>query len=370
MQNNDLINWIRLFATRSIGPVTFKQLLSKFKTAKNAIEHLPELSSKAGSKREILIPSIEFAEKYLEKCRKANVELLTILDDDYPKMLKQISDAPMILHIKGRKELLKKDALAIVGSRNASLQGISFTQKVVKELSEHGKVIVSGLARGIDTAAHIASLNTGTIAVVGGGVDIIYPVENKELYEKIANEGVIVAESLLGKEAYAQSFRYRNRIISGISRGVIVIEAAFKSGSLITAEYANEQGRDVFAVPGHPYDPRSQGTNFLIKNGAFIVDNVSAILSQISSVRTLELFESTQLNESDDLINENNIKEEESTSQVHLFLLQTLGNSPISINEIAQISPFSIEKIQWALAELEITGEIIIEQNYVRRQYV
>lgn len=365
MNISEKAEWLRLSGAESVGPVTFKHLLAKFKTPKAALEALPEFSKRLGRARPLNIQTQEFALAYLEKCRKQNVEVIASCQADYPKNLLHIVDNPPILHVRGRKELLNKESIAVVGSRNASLQGLAFTGKITKDLSNSGLVIVSGLARGIDAAAHKMSLELGTIAVNACGVDVIYPQENKELYEKIAQQGVIVSEALLSKEPRPQAFTYRNRLISGISSGVLIIEAAMKSGTLITAQYAAAQGKDVFAVPGHPYDPRAHGTNYLIKNGAFLVESAANIIEHRQNIhyKINTLF--------DDVVNEINedsvqdfIYEEE---EIKKFLLDKLSAAPITINEIAQVSPYLVSHLQSALAELEIAGIVEVDRNIVRK---
>lgn len=365
LNKNELAEWLRLARAESIGPVTFKHLISKFKTAREALKQLPSLCAKVGRTKELKILSQEKALEYIYKCEQSSVELIASCESDYPDELRQISDPPAIIHIKGKKDLLLKKGLAIVGSRNASLQGIAFAQKIAKEVNEEGIVIISGLARGIDAAAHSASLQNGTIAVLACGVDIVYPLENKALYEKISQNGLLISEVQLGKEPRPQVFTYRNRIISGIaSLGVLVVEAAFKSGSLITARYATEQGKDVFAVPGHPYDPRAHGTNYLIKQGAYLIEKAEDLIrhERTFGIKNINLFDDIELNERFES-NAEIIYEE-----VKEYLKNKLSASPISINEIIRQGIFTSYEIQGAIAELELAGEIEIEaQNLVKK---
>lgn len=216
-----------------------------------------------------------------ESLTKFGAAIICSAEDDYPDALRSVEDAPPIITVLGNTKLLSSPCVGIVGARNASLNGKKFADILAQDLGRAGQTIVSGLARGIDTSAHQGSLKTGTIAVIAGGIDVIYPPENATLYQHIREGGAIVAESPFGQEPFAQSFPRRNRIISGLSRGVVVVEASLRSGSLITARMAAEQGRDVFAVPGHPLDPRAAGTNTLIRDGAILVREAMDVLSDL-----------------------------------------------------------------------------------------
>lgn len=354
------IDWFRLGTAQSIGPVTFKRLLAKFGGASQALEALPEFSRSVGRTAPLRIATIEQTEGYFAKCKKAGVEIIASYQQNYPARLRAISDNPPFIHAKGNLNLLQRNALAVVGARNASMQGLAFTNRIVNELSKSGFVIVSGLARGIDTAAHKAALAGGTIAVLGSGIDLVYPEENHALYQEIAERGLLISEFFLGKEPRPQSFTYRNRIIAGLADKVLVMEAALKSGSLQTAQYASQQGRDVFAVPGHPYDIRAAGANYLIKNGAYLLENANSVLDHCKNSYPVQLFDEKQdmlKEEPCDWIAEDCID----------FLLQNLGVAPIEIAEVIKISPFTIPQVQAALSQLELAGQIEIEQNYVRR---
>jgi len=382
------IDWLRLYATPSIGIMTFKHLLAHFKTPSEAINNVHDFSKKLGRNKPIEVPSVEWAQRYMERCHKAGVFLVAAFEKEYPRRLLEI-DYPAILHVKCGKEKLQQnflnlDSFAVIGARNASIQGVSFATKITTDLCvayPHDLTIVSGLARGIDSAAHKAALTTGTIAVVGCGVDVVYPPENKDLYDKIAENGAIVSEIMLGREPRPQSFSYRNRIISGMSLGVLIVEAAMKSGSLTTARYAAEQGRDVFAVPGHPYDVRAHGTNYLIRNGAQLVENAQQIVEHINT-RERYVYSQSQLDDAYDQVQENLQvinDEEEYVKTFRQQLLESLSHAPISINEIAKAAlcadgsanslsqQIDVRYIQSALAELELSGLIEIDGNVVRR---
>ena len=377
------IDWLRLFFTPSIGGITFNHLIEKFKTPTLAIENLDEVKKhikRYKNNEKILVPSANWVENYIEKCHKQNVFLVAAFESEYPKLLLKISDYPPVLHIKCTKEffnakLLNRNNFAIVGARNASLQGGSFAAKLACDLSNEGLVIVSGLARGIDAAVHKAALTNAainsTIAVLGCGINVIYPQENKELYENIANGGAIISEATMNQQPRPQTFTYRNRIISGISCGVLVVEAARKSGSLITAAYAAEQGRDVFAVPGHPYDPRAQGANYLIRNGAILTENYHQIIEQIKNYKQIDLLDHAyNRDEKLELFENENL--EANVDDVNLLetLLDQLNSAPLSIDEIARTMDIKIKHLQGVIAQLELSGKVQVDGNMIHRIFV
>lgn len=277
---------LRLARTDKIGPVTFSQLLQRFGSAVEAIDRLPDLVRRTG-RSAYRVPSLDEVTPELERGSAYGATLLVIGDDKYPARLAAIDPPPPVLWAKGKVDLLSTEAVAIVGARIASAGGIRFARSLAQDLAQHHYTVVSGLARGIDTAAHIGSIESGTVAVLGGGIDDIYPPENAELHARIGVEGCILSESPMGARAQARDFPRRNRIISGLSRGVVVVEAELKSGSLITARLAAEQGRDVFAVPGSPLDPRTRGTNDLLRQGAILCEGVEDIERAFTTLRTL-----------------------------------------------------------------------------------
>ncbi|WP_297803957.1 DNA-processing protein DprA [uncultured Brevundimonas sp.] len=277
---------LRLARTEKIGPVTFSQLIQKFGTAVDAIDRLPDLVKRSG-RSAYRVPSVDDVTPELERGHAYGARLLVLGDAAYPARLAAIDPPPPVLWTKGRTDLLNTEAVAIVGARIASAGGIRIARSLAQDLGQHHYTVVSGLARGIDTAAHLGSLETGTVAVLGGGVDDIYPPENADLHARIGTEGCIVSESPMGARAQARDFPRRNRIISGLSRGTVVVEAELKSGSLITARLAAEQGRDVFAVPGSPLDPRTRGTNDLLRQGAILCEGIEDIERAFTTLRTL-----------------------------------------------------------------------------------
>lgn len=255
LSDRERIDWLRLSRSENVGPVTFRRLLHRFGSAAAALEALPELVRRGG-RTAIRVCTAEEAEQEIESLRGAEGRFLGLFEPDYPHALRAIDDAPPVLAVLGNATLLSQPILGMVGSRNASLNGSRLAERLARDLGAAGFVIASGLARGIDTAAHEGALKTGTIAVVAGGVDVVYPKENKKLYDKIVDQGAVISEQPLGSSPVARHFPRRNRIISGLAKGVLVIEAHLRSGSLITARSAADQGRDVFAVPGSPLDPR------------------------------------------------------------------------------------------------------------------
>ena len=277
---------LRLARTDQIGPVTFRQLLERFGSAGRALEALPDLTRRGGTHGHA-IPSVEDIAAEMEAGELIGARLIVLGDADYPDMLAAVDPPPPLLWALGDASLMARPCIAVVGARIASAGGQRIARGLSQQLGEAGHVVVSGLARGIDAAAHAGALPTGTVAVLGGGVDDVYPPDNADLYAQIVDRGCVVSESRIGARAQAKDFPRRNRIISGLSRGVIVVEAELKSGSLITARLAGEQGRDVFAVPGSPLDPRSQGPNELLRQGAILCEGLEDVERAFNTLRTL-----------------------------------------------------------------------------------
>lgn len=273
---------LRLIRSENVGPVSFRELVNHFGGAQAALEALPELSAKAGRGRTVRIFPREAAEAELEAARRIGTEPLFTIEPGYPAPLAHLAVPPPMLYVKGRTALLARPTVAIVGARNGSAAGIAMTRMLASALGEAGFVVASGLARGIDGAAHEAALASGTVAVLAGGVDFLYPPEHVALHERIAREGCLVSEQPPGFQPRGQDFPRRNRIISGLSLAVVVVEAARRSGSLITARMANDQGRLVLAVPGHPLDPRAEGTNGLIRQGAIMVTRADDLIEAVA----------------------------------------------------------------------------------------
>ena len=289
-------DWLRLIRTENVGPVAFRDLIARFGTAAAAIDNLPRLALRAGRQGPLRSPTVAEAEAEIARGEALGARLLVIGDAEFPPQLAAVDPPPPVIWACGQLELLSKPSIAIVGARIASAAGQRFARGLASELSAAGYAVVSGLARGIDGAAHRGSLDTGTVAVLAGGVDDCYPPEHADLYAQIVVGGCLVSENAIGRTAVARDFPRRNRIISGLSLGVVVVEAELRSGSLITARMAGEQGREVFAVPGSPLDPRAKGCNDLIRQGATLcegADDVLRVLQSMHQVRAPqgELFE-------------------------------------------------------------------------------
>jgi DNA processing protein len=354
IDSNERLARIRLAWSENVGPITFKHLISRFGTGEKALEALPELAKRGGRKKPISLCPTAKAKRELEKLAAFKAEILVLGEANYPTPLANIEDAPPVLSMKGHPHLLNKNTIAIVGARNASTMGKKMAYQLSKDLGAEGFIICSGLARGVDTAAHNGAIATGTIAVIGTGLDIQYPKENAALQERIAAEGLLLSEHLCGAKPQAQNFPRRNRIISGLSQGVLVVEAALRSGSLITARLAGEQGRDVYAVPGSPLDPRAKGTNNLIRHGAQIVESAEDIIEAIKTLRqmpimdpTLTLFDSFSPSMADNY-------EPDLQDQV----LNELSTTPIAIDDIIRETGLPAQTLLSCILELELAGRI------------
>lgn len=348
--SEDLLNWLQLARSENIGPVTFHRLLKKYQTPEEALKALPQLAMQGGLKRPLKIASISETERELAAIQAFGAQVITLYSPAYPPLLRAIDSAPPLLTIKGRPELLQESLFAIVGARNASAMGKKMAYQFAEKLGTQGWAIASGLARGIDGAAHQGSISSGTVAVLAGGIDQIYPPENESLYHQIAEEGILIAESPFGTQPQATLFPKRNRIISGISRCLLIVEAALKSGSLITARFALEQGREVFAIPGHPLDPRARGCNQLIKNGAVLVEELEDITHEISPSMSLHLEEQLPSLE--------NINPSLSLDKARHIINENLSFVAISIDELIRECQLSASDVWVVLLEMEIAGRL------------
>lgn len=352
LAGDNLLDVLRLIRTPNIGSVTFFNLIQRFGSAGKALSALPELSIRGGRKSPLVACSAGDAEKEIAATEKFGARMILYGASDYPELLLNIPDPPPILTIRGRADLWKKKSLiAMVGARNSSAAGCQFSHRLAKELGENGVSIVSGLARGIDTFAHKGSLATGTIAVIAGGIDSIYPPENAGLYSQIFEQGAVVCDQAFGSIPFAGSFPSRNRIIAGMSLGTVVVEASPKSGSLITARLALENNREVFAVPGSPLDPRSKGCNQLIRQGAVLTESAADIMEVIMQPRLIALHEKAVAsftpapNEADiDILRD--------------IVLKKLGIYPVTIDELIEQCETSASIIQYILLELELAGRL------------
>lgn len=351
-------DWLRLIRTPQIGPVSFWKFVNVFGDVSTAIERANEYA-KARGQRPFKIVSLREAQKEQSQLHRQGGEFIIANSDDYSPYLKAIDTPPPVLAAIGDKSLLQKPTIAIVGARNASAAGKKITEELARELGQNGYVIASGLARGIDAAAHEASLTTGTIAVVAGGIDRIYPPEHKDLQAKICEQGLLLSEAPLGYPPQARDFPRRNRIVTGLSLAVIVVEAAKKSGTLISARLAGEQGREVMAVPGSPLDLRYGGSNTLIKNGARLVDSVDDVLEALETLPLLKPKEFAHYK--DGLVEEDYIHEpalDQETKQNALSLiLEALSPLPMPIEDIASSAGLPVKLVQSLIVELELSGK-------------
>jgi DNA processing protein len=341
---------LRLLRSRRVGPATYHRLMREHGTAAAALDALPEIAAAAGvSDYKICPEGVVIAELNAGRANKA--QLLIAGQDGYPTALSDLSDAPPLLWALGELSLLQKPMIALVGARNASSFGTRMAKKLAADLGDAGYVIVSGLARGVDTAAHIAALPTGTIAVQAGGVDVIYPIENSALAQDIAKSGLRVSEMPMGVQPQARHFPARNRIISGLACATVVVEAAAKSGSLITARNALDQSRDVLAVPGHPFDARTAGCNMLIRDGATLIrsaDDVVEAVGQIAIQPTLELA----------LPDPKPQRTLRDMAGLHAQILERLGPSPVAEDQLIRDLGAAATIVAPAIVSLELDGQI------------
>ena len=347
---------LRLIRSENVGPVTFRELINHFGGAEQALAALPDLSRRGGRRQSIRVCPREVAEAELDAAHAISAHPLFTIEPGYPPALAAVDAPPPLLYVKGDASHLTRPMLAIVGARNGSAAG----QKIARQFASHvgaaGFVIASGLARGIDAAVHQAALATGTVAVVAGGLDVIYPPENAKLQEAIMKHGCVIGENPPGFVPRGKDFPRRNRIISGVSLGVLVVEAARRSGTLTTARMGGEQGREVFAVPGHPLDPRAEGTNMLLKSGATLVTEPDDILSALAPL----LRERTPVHPEGPA----SVPSPAPTIQTPIAdsdrdkVLEALGPAPIDIDELGRATGLSARSIQIALVELALAGRI------------
>jgi DNA processing protein len=344
---DDLIARIRLIRSSSIGPVTYRQLVARFGSAQAALEAIPDLARRGGGKPRRLC-SVDEAERERAKVEKLGARYLVLGQGLYPSLLAELDDAPPLLVAKGDINLLDRPTVAMVGARNASAAACRFARSLAHDLGSEGLAVVSGLARGIDSAAHDGSLESGTIGVIAGGIDIFYPPENEARQKAMSERGLVLAEMPPGTEPRARHFPYRNRIIAGVSLGTIVVEAAPRSGSLITARLAAEAGREVMAVPGSPLDPRAQGCNRLIRDGATLVQNAADVVEAIQPSRTRVASPNVHFEP----------QPEQFDGEAIGAVEALLGPSPVPVDEIIRLSGAASGAVQMALLELDLAGRL------------
>lgn len=347
---DDLIDRIRLLRTPGIGPITFRQLISRFRTPAAALQAVPDLARRGGGAAPRLFGKGE-AEKEIARVESFGSRYLVFGQGLYPAHLAQLDDAPPLLVAKGRLELLDRQSVAIVGARNASAAACRFARMLAHDLGAEGLTVVSGLARGIDTAAHDGALETGTIGVIAGGIDNFYPPENRSRQETMFERGLVLAEMPPGTEPRARHFPYRNRIIAGMSLGTVVVEAAPRSGSLITARLAAEAGREVMAVPGSPLDPRAQGCNQLIRDGATLIQSAGDVVEAIRPASARVALPT------DSFVPQQPAPVQDDPRVLGL-VEELLGPSPVAVDEIVRLSGLSSGDVQLALLELDLAGRL------------
>jgi DNA processing protein len=351
------IAWLRLIRSENVGPVTFRQLVNRFGSAEAALDALPGLMQRTGARARIT--SRDQAEDEIAATRKMGGRIVGSGEPDYPPLLHFISGSPPILTIAGGQRLDWSRTVGVVGARNASAAGQKMTRLLAGELGASGYVIVSGLARGIDAAAHDASLSTGTVAVLAGGLDRIYPDENIPLAERIVAEGgAVLTEMPLGWEPRARDFPRRNRLISGLSLGVVVVEAAKRSGSLITARLALEQNRDVFAVPGSPLDPRAEGANHLIQQGAKLVTSAADIIDSLAEADPARRQVLEPDWEPDFGADEAAFPGLPPSADDRGRLIEALSPTPIEVDALIAGTGLPVATIQTLLFELDLAGRL------------
>lgn len=355
LSRSERIDTIRLIRSENVGPITFRQLIERYGTAGAALEALPELARRGGRKRPIRLAAERDAAEELERTEALGAQVICLGEPDYPARLAAIDDAPPVIATKGHLHLAAKTVIAIVGARNASAIGIRFARETAAALGAEGVIVASGLARGIDTAAHQGTLATGTIAVVAGGIDVAYPPENEELQQQIGEAGLLIAEMPAGTKPQARHFPRRNRLISGVSSGILVVEAAPRSGSLITARMALEQGREVFAVPGSPADPRHKGTNRLIRDGAVLTESADDIFE---ALRTLPLGPLEEPSRGPYREAGSQEPTERDLASGRPLVLEKLTEAPVELDELIRQCDLPLPVILTIVLELELAGSV------------
>ena len=345
--------WLRLARTQNVGPVTFANLIARYPNPIDALAAVPQLARRGGG-NELRVPSDDDARRELDALNQLGGRMVATVEPEFPKGLAALEAPPPLISVLGHISVLQREMVAIVGARNASALGRKFAQTIATKLGEANLVVASGLARGIDTAAHEGSLRTGTCAVVAGGIDIVYPPENQALYERIRAEGAIVSEMPVGQAPQARHFPRRNRIIAGLARGVIIVEAAEGSGSLITANYALEQNREIFAVPGSPLDPRAKGTNRLIREGATLTETAQDVLNVLRPILGGSFREPDSAMRGGDMT-----ASEGDTDRVRKQIVELLGPAPVDVDELIRQTKAPVGAVLTVLLELELAGRLM-----------
>jgi DNA processing protein len=348
--SEDQIARLRLIRSENVGPITYFQLLARFGSAAAALAAIPDLAARGGG-RPPRLASRAAVEREIEQVGRLGARYLFLGQGLYPPLLAELETAPPALVVKGHAVLLDRPLVAMVGARNASAAACRFARALAQKIGDSGAVVVSGLARGIDSAVHDGALETGTIAVVAGGIDIFYPPENEARQRSIAERGLLVSEQPPGLEPHARHFPSRNRIIAGLSLGTVVVEAAPRSGSLITARCAAEFGREVMAVPGAPLDPRAQGCNQLIREGATLVQSADDVMEAINPMRTRP-FRQPELRFGPSDV------PAEAGEEARAAILNLLNATPVPVDELVRQSELPPAVVQTVLLELELAGRL------------
>lgn len=347
--SQDQFDRLRLIRSANIGPVSYRQLIARFGTAKLALDALPDLVIRGGGKNAVVADQRPI-EQEMTAVAAAGARYLFLDDADYPGLLTHLDNAPPVMTFKGNLALLSRSSISMVGARNASAGACRFARQLAYELGQNGFTVISGLARGIDTAAHAGSIDSGTVAVIAGGIDVVYPPENRALQHAIAEQGLLIAEQPPGTEPRARHFPYRNRIIAGLAMGTVVVEAAPKSGSLITARLAAEAGREVMAVPGSPLDPRSLGCNQLIREGATLVQNAAEIAELVSPLD----FRMKPRREQPPVM----AFDGDGDGADRKAVIDLMGMTYVSVDELVRQSGSSQSVVQMVLLEIELAGKL------------
>jgi DNA processing protein len=346
------VDWLRLARTPNVGPVTFAQLMARFGSATTALDAVPRLARRGGGTPPE-VPDRGLIEHELEMLAAFGGRMIASCEGDYPRGLAALDAPPPAISVIGHTSLLQREMIAMVGARNASALGRKLAESLASALGEAGLVVVSGMARGIDTAAHDGAMKRGTVAVVAGGVDIIYPPENRTLYDRLRAEGAVVSEMPLGEQPQARHFPRRNRIISGVARGVVVVEAAEGSGSLITARYALEQNREVFAVPGSPLDPRARGANRLIRDGATLTETADDVVAVLHPILGAGFDEPAR-----DGLDPPSSLADSDVDRMRAAVEEALGPSPVKVDDLIRVCDASPPAVIAVLLELELAGKL------------
>ena len=355
LDDDQRLAWLQLIRSENVGPTTFRELINHCGSASNALDALPELASRGRARKSLKVASRGDAEAELLRLQSMGGRMICLGEPDYPSALREADGAPPVLSVLGNADCMSRHAVAFVGSRNASLSGIKMARALAGDVGKRDYVTISGLARGIDSAAHEASLATGTIAVFAGGVDHIYPSENRQLARDIIdNGGALVSEMPLGTKPRAQDFPRRNRIVAGIALGLVVVEAARRSGSLISARLANEFGRIVMAVPGSPLDPRSEGTNHLVREGAVLIRNPDDIIEALEPLSNGSVQTSYSLSEPTDV----KMPAPEPSEDDRQKVVSALDRTPTDIDELIRHTGLMPQQVQIVLLELSLAGTI------------